>query len=124
MYVDELSWQFSISITEIYCPEEVVFNHPQLSKKQSRPSHCNVMFFFLYTYMFLSSGGPTIIEAKTSQFHSNEIDNRLFHSCIGEHKFVCSNTIPRWLKNTWRNQELMSQFFRPIPLRQQEDIAF
>ena len=38
------------------------------------------------------------MEAKTSQFHLDKIDNRLIHSYIGKHKPVYSSTIAKWLK--------------------------
>lgn len=87
-------------------PEGVVFNFSHLSK-QSRPSHCNVVFFFP---SFQDDERLCPVEAlkaykaKTSQFHTKGTENHLFRSFIGEHKPVCSSTIARWLKNACRKQ--------------------
>ena len=78
----------------------MVFKPAQLSK-QSRPSHFDVAFFFpLFQDDSCLCPVETLkeYEARTSQFCTDKVDNRLFRSFIGKHKPVSSSTIARWIK--------------------------
>ena len=64
----------------IFCPEVLIFKPAQLSK-QSRPSHFDVAFFFS-SFQDDSRLCPVETlkeyEARTSQFRTDKVDNRLF----------------------------------------------